>query len=634
MLSLSMEHALLGTESPTFRRLFAAGKQFNHDRVRSAIALAEQLYRGLTHRSGVAILQHVQDVLEVLLPFEPDEDAVIACILHHILESKKITLMDLEEQFGQRVRTLVSGVHLLSHVTLEDRRASIDDLRLILLSVSDDIRIVLIILCDRCCSVELINQFPLTERRAVCRDVLNLFAPVAARLGIHSLKQRMETHAFPVIYPDDAERIREQLNEVHRKYGDFLGGAAEALERVLQEQGIRASVSGREKHPYSIFSKMRAQALTHVDRIYDLFALRVVVSSMDECYQALGILHRLGRPALNRFKDYIAFPKPNGYQSLHTTLVKLPAVPDPVFVEVQIRTAAMHREAEFGVAAHWSYKEGGTAEQAAHRVQLQHVLASQHALGGEEVASAYVDHIFVLTPKGDIVELPEGATPLDFAFQIHTNLGLSFRAARVNGDIVSLDHVLENGDVIEILKHKTPKPSPEWMQLLKVASSRTRLKRYLYSLHRDLYLARGRKFINEELARRTLPPLDTELTAFKVVAGTTLTASEREDIVIKIGQGSEKAASLFPKLPVSQRGVLRPTQARPRPRQQRKDAIIEVEGGVQMPMRFAKCCKPEATEGKPIVGFVTRTGDVTIHLQKCHLQKNANPERQVKVRWR
>lgn len=632
MIPLSMEPILLDTESETFRTLFGPGARFNQDRVHSAVVLAEQLYAGLQHRSGVPILRHVQDVLEVLLPFEPDEDAVIACILHHVLESKQITLMDLEEQFGHRVRMLVSGVHLLSHVTLEDRRASIDDLRLILLSVSDDIRIVLIILCDRCCSVELIDRFPVAERRAVCRDVLNLFAPVAARLGIHSLKQRMETHAFPVIYPDDAERIAEQLNEVHGKYGDFLGGAAQALERALEEHGIHATVSGREKHPYSIFAKMKAQALTHVDHVYDLFALRVVVSSVDECYQALGVLHRLGRPVLNRFKDYIAFPKPNGYQSLHTTLVKLSGVPDPVFVEVQIRTTAMHREAEFGVAAHWSYKEGGTAEQAAHRVQLQNVLLGQHSLEGDGTASAYADHIFVLTPKGDIVELPEGATPLDFAFQIHTNLGLSFRAARVNGDIVSLDHVLENGDVIEILKHRTPKPSPDWMQLLKVASSRTRLKRYLHSLHRDLYLARGRELINAELAKRALPPLDTELTMLKFVAGMTLTMSEREDIVMKIGQGSEKAASLFPKLPPTRRGIVKPAAVRPR--LQRKDAIIEAEGGVQMPMRFAKCCKPEAAEGKPIIGFVTRSGDVTIHLQKCRFQKGANPERQIKVRWR
>jgi len=628
-----MSQVFLNTLAPVLKKIEDTHVPVRREKIIAAYEAAKQFYEGQMHWSGLTLLEHCLEVLDALLPFEPDEDTIVACLLHHTLKTRAISLPELEERFGANVRMLISGVHLLSHVTMENRRNSIEDLRLMLLSVSDDARIVLVILCDRCAVLKHIQDLPLDERRRIAQDILNLFAPVAARLGIHSLKQRLERDAFPIVYPADAERIAEQLEQFHARHGRFLDMAAKELEQALAEQKIKASVKGREKHPYSIFMKMKAKSLTHIDRIHDLFALRVVVSSVDECYQTLGVLHRMGRPVTNRFKDFIAFPKPNGYQSLHTTLVRLPGVPESLFTEVQVRTESMDREAEFGIAAHWSYKEGGSAEQAANRVQLHNVLAAQHSVEGEEsTSSVLADHIFVLTPKGDIVELPEGATPLDFAFQIHTDLGLAFKAARVNGSIVSLDHELENGDVVEIMRHRTPKPSPEWMQLVKMASSRTRLKRYLYSLHRDTYMARGRDLINAELKKRRLSPLDADYSLLRVVDGKILTFADREDVLMKIGQGSEKAASLLPRLLlVKSQTVIAPEKKRVR--LQRKDSIVEMPGGVQMPMRFAGCCKPQAAEHKPIVGYITRSG-VTIHLVACRFMKNANADRSVSVKWR
>jgi GTP pyrophosphokinase len=340
----------------------------------------------------------------------------------------------------------------------------------------------------------------------------------------------------------------------------------------------------------------------------------------------------MGRPVANRFKDHIAFPKPNGYQSLHTTMARLPGVPEGVFIEVQVRTEEMHREAEYGIAAHWSYKEGGTTQQVAQRVQLNRVLAHQHLIDGESLA----DHMFVLTPRGDVIELPEGATPLDFAFQIHTDLGLSFRAARVNGSIVPLDHELENGDLVEIIRHKTPKPSPEWIQLLKLASARTRLKRYFYTQDRGYYVARGRSLVNTELLKRTLPILGPDLSLLKLYDDRALSVEEREDLLVKIGQGAERASALLPHLGTLRgREFSRTAQVPHRVRRlQRKDVLIEMEGGLQMPMRFAKCCMPQEERGQPIVGVITRSGQVTIHREKCHMRKNANPERQISVWWR
>lgn len=615
------------------------GVGFRRERVEAAQHLAEELCKDQQHSTGVSVFEHVCDVLEVLLPFQPDEDAVIACLLHHSLDRRQVTLAELEEQFGPKVRALVSGIHLLSRVTLRGQHRSVDDLRLMLVSVSDDIRVVLIVLCDLCAILARLSALPSEEQKRICRDILSLFAPVAARLGIHSLKQRLESYAFPVVSPFDAERIEEQLAEVAERYGSFLDRAALLLQQALQEQGIAAEVQGRAKQSYSIFLKMKAKALSHVDRLHDLFALRCIVATEEECYRALGVLHRLGRPATNRFKDYIAFPKPNGYQSLHTTMARLPGVPDSVFIEVQIRTQTMHREAEHGIAAHWSYKVGGTAEQIAHRVQLDRVLAHQEAVedgisSGGEPHAALVDHIFVLTPKGDIVELPEGATPLDFAFHIHTDLGLSFRAARVNSVIVPLDHELENGDVVEIIRHAVPRPSPEWLQLLRSAASRSRLKRYFYGQDRSRYVAEGRALVNTELRRHHLPPLDTDLTLLRLTNGTVHPMTEREDLLMKIGQGSEKAAALLPHCDLLRDALRARERTEKRPRLQRKDPLVTLEGGIDMPLRFAKCCVPQEGDRPYILGVITRSGEVVVHREQCRMCCNANPERKIGVRWR
>lgn len=603
-------------------------------KARSAFDLAESIYRGHEHWSGVSLLEHVVGVLRLLMPFAPDEDTMAACLLHHALDLDAMSLTDIEERFGTRVRSLVSGVHLLSHVTMRNRRGSIDDLRLMLVSVSDDIRVILIILCDRVDALEHADHLTVSDRKRVCSDVLGLFAPVAARLGIHTLKQRLETLAFPVIYPSDAEAIAEQKRMLQERYGSFLETAAGLLAKELQSQGIHAVVEGREKLSYSIFLKMKAKSLSHIEKMQDLYALRVFVDTEEECYRTLGYLHRMGRPVPNRFKDYIAFPKPNGYRSLHTTIARLPGVPDSVFVEVQVRTHAMHREAEYGIAAHWSYKEGGGSEHAMQRIQLQQMLLSQQPLEhADRDAPSLVDHIFVLTPKGDIVELPEGATPLDFAFQIHTHLGLSFRAARVNGSIVPLEYALENGDVVEVMSYRIPKPSPDWMQRLKMASSRSRLRSYLYSLDRDLYVARGKEMINEELQKHRQPALDSDLSALRLYDDRVLPMEEREDILMKIGQGSERAASLLDHLSTIPLGVASKSRVRIS-RVGRAHWTVEVDGGVPMPLRHAKCCKPEAGDPKNIVGFITRTGEVTVHRENCRMLKTANPERKVGVRWR
>jgi len=607
------------------------------ERVRRALKLAEEIYRNREHWSGESMSDHVTGVLQRLLPFEPDEDAIIACVLQHVLLSGTYTLLELEEQFGAKVRHLVSGIHLLSHVTLSERRSTIEDLRLMLLTVSDDIRTVLITLCDRSYLLSRVKQLLPDVARHLSQDVLHLFAPVAARLGIYTLKHELEDRAFPILYPSDAERVAEQVETMHLKHGDFLDDARAHTQAYLTQHGVPCVVEARQKHHYSIFSKMSQKSLTHVQDIYDFYALRVVVHSIPECYQALGLLHTMARAVPHRFKDYISFPKPNGYQSLHTTLRQVPGAPEEVPLEVQVRTEEMQREASFGIAAHWSYKTHGSTRFAMEQAQLHRMIASQEALEhGDNVRLS--DQIYVLTPRGDVIELPEGATPLDFAFRLHTDLGLSFRGARVNGSMVPINHQLENGDVIEILKHSSPRPSPEWLQLLRMSSARSKLKRYIFAQERPMLVARGRDLLNEQLRRFRLPPLDQDLSVLRRCDDRVLTVQQREDILAKIGQGAERAITLLTRADAL-RKILPPAfspevSLPPRlfPTEEARTVILS--DGVPMPTRYAKCCKPEEEAAEEITGVISRTGMVVIHRQSCRMLRNSNPARRVQARWR
>lgn len=615
-------------------RIRASGIQLHSERVRKAYAIAESLYRGEMHWSGVPLLTHTLEILEILLPFEPDEDAVIATLLHHVLSLKGMTFGELEDLFGTRVRALVGGVHLLAHVTVHDRRHSIDDLRLILLTVSDDVRTVLIALCDRCTLLRRIGDLPRPVGKKLSQDALQLFAPVASRLGIYTLKRELEERAFPIVYPGEAERLQEQLARLVAEKGKFLEQSAVFVSGYLAEQNIDATVDARQKQSYSIFSKMRSKSVSHVGDVYDLFALRVITPSEAECYQTLGLLHRLGRPIANRFKDYIAFPKPNGYQSLHTTLAQLPHLPEGIFVEIQIRTAAMHREAQFGVAAHWSYKEKGSrTAHALAQVQLQRLLSTQQSVEQGTGTDTLVDHIFVLTPRGDIVELPEGATPLDFAFQVHTDLGLAFRAARVNGVIVPLNYALKNGDVVEIMKRRIPEPSSQWLQLLKTASSKSKLKHFLYAQQRPELIDRGRELLNAELIRFHLSPLDTDLSILKSYDGEKLSKDRREDILMKIGQGSEKASAVLTHFDVLKGKLIHDLPGRI-VRSSRRETVVGIEGNVPMPVCYAKCCEPQEWPRGDIAGVINRNGAVMVHRQECNMLKNASKGRKVKIWWK
>lgn len=618
-------------------RIRKENKEFNHTRVAEAFEFAKELYGEEMHRTGLTYLDHSIGVLNILLPFEPDEDTIIACILHHAVFKDGLTLTELEERFGPTVRSLISGVHLLSSIEMNQSKGSIDDLRLVLLSVSDDVRTILITLCDRCHLLDHHHGLGKDLARTISNEVLRLYAPVAARLGIYNLKHELERRAFPICYPSDAQRIEEQLQQIREQNGDFLWETTEYLQNSLNSNDIEVLIEHREKQPYSIFRKMTSKGLSSVQDVYDLYAIRVVVNSTEDCYKALGYMHKLARPLPNRFKDFISFPKPNGYQSLHTTLAQLPGTPQDTFIEVQIRNKRMHREAKFGIAAHWSYKEYGATRHALERAQFKKMLSMQESIGEEEESSTLVDHIYVLTPKGGVVELPEGATPLDFAFQVHTDLGLAFHSAKINGSIVPLDHELENGDVVEVAKHKTPRPSPQWMQMLKMSSSRSKLRRHLHLQRRGEFITKGRELMNSDLQKRRLPILDSDLSLLRIYNGEVLPLTRREDILVKVGQGSQNAASVLPYLEalkgkekLFEKNELRKTP----PKQALKGKKVELEGGLPMPVRFAKGCSPDEGAKVDIIGIINRSGEVVIHKDGCKVVGQANPGKMIKAWWK
>jgi len=611
-------------------------------RLAKALSYASRLYgvRTMELLPQITLYDHAIKTAQFLAEFCPDEDAIVAAVLQHALKVPEASIADIGQEFGRPVQDIVSRIHLLSHLYTTDWRKSVDDMKTMLVSVADDVRVLLTALSVACVLMEQLTHVKSEYRMRLCRQSLQLFAPVAARLGIYALKYRLEKSAFPECYPTDAHNIGIQLKRLHTEHGQFLERSAEKLKLFLKEQGVNADVMARQKQGYSIFQKMHMKSVTSLEKITDLFAIRVIVKSVPDCYQALGLLHQLATPISHRFKDYISFPKPNGYQSLHTCLIGLPQAPDDVMLEVQIRTAEMHREAEYGIAAHWMYKDGEKGSRVMNSVkqmELADVLLKQQSVGdtvraGENMT--LVDHIYVLTPRGDIIELPDGGTPLDFAFNLHTDLGLRYKSARVNGSIVPISYKLENGDVVEILTNKHPRPTLQWLEELVTPSGRSKLKAYFFAHNRSEFLAKGREMVNSELKTRGQPVLDNDLAELAHFEGKTLNQKEREDQLVKIGMGSVRTSSILRHVPP------RPVQTRSRsvkaPPTAKKDRV-GIEGqALVMPYRFAKCCGSDVADPKPekIIGVVTRNGVVNVHRHDCHMVKASNPERKLKMYWK
>ncbi|MBT3835288.1 bifunctional (p)ppGpp synthetase/guanosine-3',5'-bis(diphosphate) 3'-pyrophosphohydrolase [Candidatus Peribacteria bacterium] len=453
------------------------------DDLKDAYEMSCEIYGNEQYITGEYLSTHVKEVTKMLLPMHPETKIIISALLQHVRNPED--LRKIEKRFGKDVRRAVASLGVLENECRRSHSHSKSQLNKMLLALSEDVRVLIICLHDH---AHVLNNSHHMEHKAkigVAREILEVFAPLCAKLGIYSLKYTLENRAFSILYPQEAEDIEKSFEAIHRKNGNLLPSAELALTRTLKSEGIECEISHRKKYPYSIFRKMHKKGITNMVDLYDLFGTRVLVDSVEDCYRVLGILHRTYRPILHRIKDYIGMPKPNGYRSLHTTLLGLSSESLTMPVEVQIRTNEMDKEAEYGIAAHWNYEKKGSSEPLinkmwSNRMQRMHAISNSSSMEEEDIHEEIADRIYVLTPKGDPIELRKDSTPLDFAFQIHSDIGLKFKMAKVNGAVAPIDHHLENGDVVEILVRKNPTPSEQWISICRTKDARARLRAFFH----------------------------------------------------------------------------------------------------------------------------------------------------------
>lgn len=481
MIYESVLHNLKQRYAPTHVKLFERAYEF-----------AKAAHAGQMRKSGDPYILHSLSVADYLANhLHIDINTIVAGLLHDVPEDTSVTLTEIRKSFGDQVAFMVSGITKLGKIKLRNQKDEnyIETLRKMFLAMAADIRVVLIKLADRRHNLQTLEFLPKEKQERIARETLELYAPIANRLGMGELKGELEDLAFPFADPEQYKWLSEHVKERYEEMQAYVDRVRDIIEKDFSETGIRfADVHGRAKHLYSLFQKVQRDKYDRdISKIYDLVALRIVTNSLEDCYAALGVLHSKYRPLPGRIKDYIAFPKPNGYRSIHTTVFG----PEGRILEIQIRTSEMHQEAEYGIAAHWAYAEKGKpkAGYKVHSKQLEWVNQLrdwQKEIGGspeEFMESLKIDffknRIFIFTPKGDVKDLPEGATPLDFAFLVHTDLGLSAMGAKVNGKMAKLSDELGNGDVVEILRAKKPHVSRDWLKIVKTSNARGKIRSYL-----------------------------------------------------------------------------------------------------------------------------------------------------------
>jgi GTP pyrophosphokinase len=603
--------------------------------VRKAYERAATAHTGQRRLSGEDYVNHPLEVAAILADLELDGETIAAALLHDTVEDTNLTADEVRREFGPEVARLVDGVTKLGRIALRtDQQQQAENIRKMMVAMAEDLRVVLIKLADRLHNMRTLEPLAEAKRRKISRETLDIYAPLAHRLGIGQIKWELEDLAFrnlePAAYEDVVKRIARKRHEREALVSDLR----EILGRELEKVGIQADITGRPKHIYSVWQKMTREG-KDFSEIYDLSAIRVQVDSVRDCYGVLGVVHSLWKPMPGRFKDYIAMPKSNGYQSLHTTVITHTGEP----IEIQIRTHEMHRVAEFGVAAHWTYKEGGKDASFDQKLSwLRSLLEWQNEVGDAESflntvkVDLFQDEVYVFTPRGDVINLPAESTPVDFAYRIHTEVGHRCIGAKVNGRMVPLDYALQNGEIVEILTSKGPHgPSRDWLNFVKSASAKERIRKWFKSQTREENVAKGRDLLDKELHRMHRASVaDLPETKLAEIANVHKYAGV-EDFLAAIGYGdlSPHAVVMRMALNLDNGAELRTIplipQAQPSPR-----VLVRGEKGILT--TIASCCQP--VPGDAIVGYTTRGKGVTVHRADCINAINAqDTSRVVPVDW-
>lgn len=619
----------------------------NIRRIRYAYYVAECAHAGQTRENGEPYISHPLAVTQIIADLGMDDETIIAALLHDVIEDcPSMNAQDLTETFGEDVVALIDGVTKLKlkpkeGITDRQRAAAettrtAESLRKMLLAMGKDVRVMVIKLADRLHNMRTIDSLSPEKQIRIANETLDIYAPLAARLGIWQIKWQLEDLAFKVLHPKEFQEISDQVAKSRSRREQELSESILILKERLQAAGLKNfEVRGRPKHLYSIFNKIVKQGF-EFEQILDLMALRIIVEKTEECYVALGIVHDLWMPVPGLFSDHIAKPKSNGYQSLHTKVVGPHGEP----LEVQIRTQAMHAIAEYGVAAHWAYKEGSTPQPETLRLNsLRHQLmdwSQENDQSSDFLRSVSTDlfgeQVFVFTPKGDVIDLPKDSTPIDFAFRVHTNVGLTTVGARVNGIMVPLHTKLHNGDVIEVMTRSNASPSLDWMEFVRSAHARSKLRTYFRKRSRNESIARGREALERELQKAGLDPKlylgDEKLSGIAPQIKDCVTA---EDVLAKVGEGLTGVQNVMQRLRGDEKKVSSKISLAP----SKEQAVQIVAGGVDNVMyRRAKCCSP--LPGEEVVGYISRGRGILIHSKICPnaIRMMANEEaRVVPIQW-
>lgn len=610
-----------------------------------AYEFAARAHEGQFRLDGSPYVQHCLEVARLLAEIESDPVCVAGGLLHDTLEDTQTEANDLEAEFGSTVRSLVEGVTKLSLANFRTRQEEqAHNLRRMFLAMADDLRVILIKLADRLHNMRTLEPLEEERRRAIAEETLYIYAPLAHRLGIRRFKWELEDLAFKTLQPDAFRDIAQRVGAGRAEREAMVARAAEQLQTQLSEAGITAQIEGRPKHFYSIYQKMQRQSIDF-HQIGDLMALRVIVETVPDCYSALGIVHKLWLPITDQFSDYIAKPKPNGYQSLHTKVVGVGGQP----MEVQIRTREMHRVAEHGIAAHWRYKEGGKPSRFDEQMmawlaqlrELEDHLPDEHEWLELVRLDLFKDQVFVFTPNWDVIDLPAGAGPLDFAYRIHTDVGHHCAGAKVNGRLVPLDYKFRNGDIVEIITSPNAHPTIDWLKLIVGSGAKSKVRRYLRNQVRDENIAAGREAF--EKALRRLPP--EERAGLRLGDLTEVARSfnlkDEDSLFAAIGFGEVEPETVLQRL--------EPEQEAPKSVAEEVELFRDLEKADVSPgsrasvimgnidglaARRAKCCNP--LPGDPIRGYITRGSGLAIHRADCkNLLHRAElePERVQELRW-
>ncbi len=607
--------------------------------LRRVYEVADRAHEGQRRASGESYIEHPLAVAGILAELEMDRQTIAAALLHDVVEDTTITSEEVAASFGEEIANLVDGVTKLTRIPYQSKEdAQVENLRKMFMAMARDIRVIIIKLADRLHNMRTLASLGSSKQRGIARETLDIYAPIAHRLGIWKIKWEIEDECLKYLEPDSYREIVERVAKTRRERENDVKEAIGRLRDEFKSLSVNAEIQGRPKHFYSIYSKIKKGR--DFSTIYDLTAIRIIVDTVKDCYAALGAVHAMWTPLPGRFKDYIAMPKPNMYQSLHTTVVGPQGEP----LEIQIRTWEMHRTSEYGIAAHWRYKEGGKADQFENKLSwLRALLEWQKDMRDSRMfmenlkLDLFDSQAFVFSPRGDMFSIPAGGTPLDFAYSVHTDVGNHCIGAKVNGRIVPLDYTLQNGDICEILVNKSSgRPSLDWLSIVKTSSAKHKIKQWFRKEQREENVLAGQEALETELARAHLRPDLARGELIERIAHR-MNYGSPTDLFAAIGFGDASAQNVANRIrdEIKTDNVVDLTQLRkPVARKTaRKASGVRIAGVDDVLVRLSKCCSP--VPGDPIIGYVTIGRGVSVHRADCPnvAYMSATPERILQTQW-